>query len=1240
MNAKVYSFLFLILVFCLISSGVQAQVCATPGKDGVNKYRENTYYRYCINTYFSPAGEMELVRGDNQIQLEKIRDDYNYEWVSIEPGDLLLIIQIQDAIIHASNDTLYGANNPNSGPDQKGGSGYTDLGNTGKYEYVVAANNVPRGGGVLKFIGLGPGKGTVNSYVNALPTSSRGARVFQVIRIPQYSNFIGKRNSYTAMPFNGKVGGVAAIQVTQTLDLENGLFESAGKGFRGGYSDDDDRATSAYVLRSGGKFSLGKGEGVAGTPRKTHSNYDDSYDDPADQGFEELPMGDYGRGAPGNAGGGGAGGGGGGNGGAGGRGGNGLKQLAPANETEATGGRPGAAVYDAGSPDFTRLIMGGGGGAGDDQYKSLFMDSWSSYGPGGGIILINVGKLNGNGYLYAMGGSTHGEGGGAGGTVFLNMMQSATPQSPFSLKIIATGGSGVFNDEYVSFYTPGLGGGGGGGQVFHNLPPGVVTIDVKGGAPGKPMQNEIRLLGEAGQDGNVVPFTTTDLPPYLRMGTCFPELHTTMRHDNSGLKKYPGDEVTYTIKTTNAPATANAAGVRLEVQLPSGFIFQSATAICTGYSAGPATLSNLSKDPNRPLLGDFIFFSGDEITLTLKAKVGCGTLAGTYHSSVQALYLDPTRTTLDSNRRISPVLYALQGTKTSYESGPYGDVGGSNYDGNLATSTAEDVEVSAVSIQNNVITAQGNTVRCISGDPDEITGTALAETGDGFSYQWQQSVDQLNFTDIPGATSRDFDPPPITVSTSYRRMVLYLGCVSAVSPGNAVLFKVLKPLPKVDFELPAICVKDGMAIFKNTTTIADGAEQTLTYLWDFGDAENATADNPNQSSDKEGAHRYSRAGHYTVTLTAYKEGNCPTVLLKEFTVNGGIPTAGFAIRNTKFCSGETLVFEDQASVDFGEITRVEWYFDAENDPSLMETDDHPQERGLTPGRLYQHAYPVFRSPAVKTVKVRMVVYSGKSCVDERTKTIQLNAVPELNFDSIPPVCVDAAPLRLSQGKEIWGVVSGSGKYSGPGITEEGLFDPAKAGEGSHTLRYSFESDNGCAAPSKTQTVTVLPLPLAKAGADQVILEGGQVRLGAGEAEPGLTYKWSPATGLDRDDVLNPMASPLRDITYKLRVRTAGGCVAEDEVTLQVWRNPEIPNSFSPNGDGLNDEWNIRYLGSYPLATIKVYNRYGDVVFTATGNVKSWNGKHQGKDVPVGTYYYVIDPRNGRKVITGSLTVLR
>jgi len=84
----------------------------------------------------------------------------------------------------------------------------------------------------------------------------------------------------------------------------------------------------------------------------------------------------------------------------------------------------------------------------------------------------------------------------------------------------------------------------------------------------------------------------------------------------------------------------------------------------------------------------------------------------------------------------------------------------------------------------------------------------------------------------------------------------------------------------------------------------------------------------------------------------------------------------------------------------------------------------------------------------------------------------------------------------------------------------------------------------------------------------------------------------------------------------------------------------MPNVFTPNGDGINDVWTIRYLDSYVGAIIRVFDRYGKNVFTSTGYQVPWNGKYKDKDVPVGVYYYIIDPKNGRKPISGSVTIVR
>ncbi|MGC8064221.1 MAG: gliding motility-associated C-terminal domain-containing protein, partial [Sediminibacterium sp.] len=71
-----------------------------------------------------------------------------------------------------------------------------------------------------------------------------------------------------------------------------------------------------------------------------------------------------------------------------------------------------------------------------------------------------------------------------------------------------------------------------------------------------------------------------------------------------------------------------------------------------------------------------------------------------------------------------------------------------------------------------------------------------------------------------------------------------------------------------------------------------------------------------------------------------------------------------------------------------------------------------------------------------------------------------------------------------------------------------------------------------------------------------------------------------------------------------------------------------------------DRWHIQYLESYPGATVDVYNRYGQLVFSSIEYSVDWDGTVNGKPLPIGTYYYVINPKNGRKIISGSVTIIR
>src|SRR5690606_13601868 len=136
--------------------------------------------------------------------------------------------------------------------DGLGGTGYTDLRTTGRFEYVIATSNVPLTGGKLTFRGAGLSGGTKFTYVNQAATTTEGQRTFQIVRVPQFSNLRLTSNISTP-PFNGKAGGIIAFDVAGTMNFNGFTVDASARGFRGGYGTRDvtnDNISSLYVTSS------------------------------------------------------------------------------------------------------------------------------------------------------------------------------------------------------------------------------------------------------------------------------------------------------------------------------------------------------------------------------------------------------------------------------------------------------------------------------------------------------------------------------------------------------------------------------------------------------------------------------------------------------------------------------------------------------------------------------------------------------------------------------------------------------------------------------------------------------------------------------------------------------------------------------------------------------------------------------------------------------------------------------
>jgi uncharacterized repeat protein (TIGR01451 family) len=556
---------FILLTSCILFFSAPAFSCAVPGKDGPASPSGiiNTYYR---GTSSVSAGTTSIPVGSP-----------SGASTTIGSGDMLLVIQMQDADISFSNDNNYGSN---SGT----GSGYTALNQAGVYEYVMA-NGPVSGGNVPLSTPL------ANSYRRRTASATYGQSTYQVIRVPQYSTATVS-GTVNPLPWNGSVGGIVAMDVAGTL-TNDGTITANGAGFRGGWGES---ATSggpntSYRTRANVFGNGMKGEGIAGSPNRM--NQPTTFNGAPNQvtgGSLGYPNGSNtdaskGRGAPGNAGGGGtdgntsndqnSGGGGGGNYAAGAKGGNSW------NSNLAVGGEGGGAVTGLA---FNRVVMGGGGGAGTTNNStsdtltysnpagiscSAGSGACSSGAPGGGIILIRANAISGSGTISANGGSGYNiandsaGGGGAGGSVVIDTQVGGT------VTVFANGGNGgnAWRSQAPGGFPGerhGPGGAGSGGFIAYSPASGLaISASVDPGTSGK-TTTSADLYGSTSSAGGIYTFQSPNVSGPLSGAACSPLL--TVIKSASAPTVNPGQVVTYSVLVTNT-GTGGATGVVVQDQL-------------------------------------------------------------------------------------------------------------------------------------------------------------------------------------------------------------------------------------------------------------------------------------------------------------------------------------------------------------------------------------------------------------------------------------------------------------------------------------------------------------------------------------------------------------------------------------------------------------------------------------------------------------------------------------------------
>jgi uncharacterized repeat protein (TIGR01451 family) len=582
---------------------VQSAACATVSQAAPGGTLTGT-----VNTYY--PGTASVAAGATSIPIGAAAGAGS----AIAVGNLLLVIQMQDASIDVTNSVAYGNGDT--------GQGFTALNSAGNYEFVTATS-ASGGGGSVSIAGSGTGGGLVFAYNASAASATAGQSTYQVIVVPQYTSAT-LSSGLTASAWNGSTGGVLVLDVSGTLTLNTATVAVDGLGFRGaaglqmsgggGLNTDFVQPSPAtYTPTTTGSASTGeagwdgsKGEGIAGTPMWVESNQT-FLQTTTTVGYPSGTAGTDGsmaRGAPANAGGGAtdgdpqtaspngndqnAGGGGGGNGGAGGFGGDSW-------DSNLSVGGEGGTAFPA---SINRVIMGGGGGAGS-RNNSSGDNQASSGSAGGGIIIIRANALSGIATLTANGLNSYnntandgGGGAGAGGSIVV--LSANGGEGGLTLNANGgTGGDAWHTETYTLGNRHGAGGGGGGGVVFVSGAP--ASIGVAGGASGTTESTGVSYGTTAGANGTSVTNASISSTSGTMSGAqCTPDMTLGKSHVGNFVR---GSTASYTIPVSNlSPYGATNALVTINDTLPTGITPSGATGTGWACSIAAQTVSCMRSD--------------------------------------------------------------------------------------------------------------------------------------------------------------------------------------------------------------------------------------------------------------------------------------------------------------------------------------------------------------------------------------------------------------------------------------------------------------------------------------------------------------------------------------------------------------------------------------------------------------------------------------------------------------------
>jgi len=600
------------------------------------------------------------------------------------------------------------------------------------------------------------------------------------------------------------------------------------------------------------------------------------------------------------------------------------------------------------------------------------------------------------------------------------------------------------------------------------------------------------------------------------------------------------------------------------------------------------------------------------------------------------------------------------------------------------------VSVCISSSRNGVFIAEHRKDFIITVAPCDFGGAQLLPSYiscDGFNFTFENlnnsPLNQTYYWDFgDGFSSTDPTPTHTYTTAGIYTLKLVINRGGSCSDSAESPLKVFPGYFPGFTENSPIC-KDKPLQFRDATTANYGAANS--WHWDFG-VSGTLADT---SRVKNPVYTYQTAGTYTATLIVESDKGCIDTVSKEVIV---VDKPAFTVSNdTLICNIDTLMlnavagspgtitwspnyainnlnsftplvspditttyhvtFTDNSgcvgtdSVKVNVVDRVTLF--AGNDTTICRTDAITF-RLNSDGLKYVWTPPAtLNDPSIKnptatptaTTTTYFVTASIGKCTATDNITVKAVPYPAANAGADTLICFGKPAQLHASGGSIYNWTPAAF------LTNPNIANPVSVNPNATVVYIVNVRDTlGCPKASSDTVIVNVANIVADAGpADTAVVADQPLQL---VATGSTIYSWTPTQWLDNPSIATPVSLPLDDITYVVRVSNSIGCFDTDTIKVRFFNvKPDlyVPTAFSPNGDGTNDILKPLALGLKSVDAFKVYNRWGQLLFSTREIGKGWDGTFGGAAQSAGTYVWYAqgtDYKNKKLEKKGTAVLIR